>query len=83
MKCSASSQLAIPSSQFATRFETFIAALRALVKDMRRRGGGMRTVTFEYGDAVALGGRKRGYRFPYDGDPELFEGAKVTIRSRG
>ncbi|HEX5319216.1 MAG TPA: AAA domain-containing protein, partial [Stellaceae bacterium] len=63
----------------ATRLERYIAALRALVKDMRRRGSGMRTVTLEQGEAVALDGRERGYRFPYDGDAELFEGAKVTI----
>lgn len=63
----------------ATRVERFVAALRALVKDMRRRGSGMRTVTLEHGEAVPLDGRERGYRFPYDGDAELFEGAKVTI----
>ncbi len=63
----------------ATRVERFVATLRALVKDMRRRGGGMRTVTLEHGEAIALDGRERGYRFPYDGDAELFEGAKVTI----
>lgn len=63
----------------ATRIERFIVALRALVKDMRRRGSGMRTVTLEHGEAVPLDGRERGYRFPYDGDAELFEGAKVTI----
>ncbi|HUC11696.1 MAG TPA: AAA domain-containing protein [Stellaceae bacterium] len=62
-----------------TRVERFVAALRALVKDMRRRGSGMRTVTLEYGKAIPLDGRQRGYRFPYDGDAELFEGAKVTI----
>ena len=46
---------------------------------MRRRGSGMRTVTLEHGEAIPLDGRERGYRFPYDGDAELFEGAKVTI----
>ena len=39
----------------------------------------MRTVTLEHGEAVALDGRERGHRFPYDGDAELFEGAKVII----
>ena len=63
----------------ASRIEKFVVALRALVKDMRKRGGGMRTVTLEHGKAVVLDGRERGYRFPYDGDAELFEGAKVTI----
>ena len=63
----------------ASRVERFVAALRALVKDMRRRGSGMRTVTLEHGEAIPLDGRERGYRFPYDGDAELFEGAKVTI----
>ncbi len=69
----------IEVGQHATRVEKFVAALRALVKDMRLRGGGMRTVTLEHGEAVALDGRERGYRFPYDGDADLFEGAKVTI----
>ena len=69
----------IDVGKHATRVEKFVAALRALVKDMRRRGSGMRTVTLEHGEAVALDGRERGYRFPYDGDAELFEGAKVTI----
>jgi AAA domain len=63
----------------ATRIEKFIAALRALIRDMRRRGSGMRIFTLEHGEAIALDGRERGYRFPYDGDAELFEGAKVTI----
>ncbi|MGH7188454.1 MAG: hypothetical protein ACREF0_04620, partial [Acetobacteraceae bacterium] len=39
----------------------------------------MRTVALEHGEAIPLDGRERGYRFPYDGDAELFEGAKVTI----
>jgi hypothetical protein len=69
----------IEGAKNATRVELFVAALRALVKDMRRRGSGMRTVTLEHGDAIPLDGRERGYRFPYDGDAELFEGAKVTI----
>ena len=69
----------IEVSKNATRLERFVAALRALVKDMRRRGSGMRTVTLERGEAVPLDGRERGYRFPYDGDAELFEGAKVTV----
>ena len=68
----------IEVSKNATRVEKFVAALQALVKDMRRRGSGMRTVTLEHGEAVALDGRERGYRFPYDGDAELFEGAKVA-----
>jgi hypothetical protein len=71
----------IEAGKNPTRIEKFIAALRALVKDMRRRGGGMRTVNLEHGEAVALDGRERGYRFPYDGDAELFEGAKVTRQS--
>ena len=39
----------------------------------------MRAVTLEHGVAVPLDGREPGYRFPYDGDAELFEGAKITI----
>jgi hypothetical protein len=43
----------------APRVDKFIVALRALVKDMRRRGSGMRTVTLQHGEAVALDGRER------------------------
>jgi flagellar biosynthesis GTPase FlhF/ribosomal protein L37AE/L43A len=67
----------------ASRLERFIAAVRALVKDMRRKGTGVRTVTLQNGERIELDGVERGYRFPYDGDAELFEGAKVTISVGG
>ncbi len=67
----------------APRLDGFIAALRALVKDMRRKGTGVRTVNLQNGEAIELDGLERGYRFPYDGDAELFEGAKVTISVGG
>jgi energy-coupling factor transporter ATP-binding protein EcfA2/ribosomal protein L37AE/L43A len=63
----------------ASRVDRFIAALRALVKDMRRKGTGVRTVNLQNGEAIELDGLEQVYRFPYDGDAELFEGAKVTI----
>ena len=57
----------------------YVAAIRALIKDMHRKGSGMRTFALQGGEAVALDGRELGYRFAYDGDSDLFEGAKVTI----
>lgn len=69
----------IDANKNTPRIERYVAALRALVKDMKRHGAGMRTVTLGHGELIALDGREHGYRFPYDGDAELFEGAKVTI----
>jgi hypothetical protein len=73
----------IEVEQSASRVEKFVAALRALVKDMRQRGRSMRTVTLDHGEPLALDGREPSYRFPYDGDADLFEGAKVTIAIGG
>jgi len=70
-------ELELPKN--ASRIEKFISALRALVKDMRRRNAGMRTITLQQGEAIELDGSEHGYRFPYDGDADLFEGAKVSI----
>jgi len=61
------------------RLVRYVAAIRALIKDMHRSGSGMRTVALVGGEAVALDGRELGYRFAYDGTSDLFEGAKVTI----
>lgn len=69
----------IDAGQNASRIARFIAALRALVTDMKRRGAGMRTVSLDHGESVALDGHEYGYRFYYEGDADLFEGAKVTI----
>jgi hypothetical protein len=59
----------------ATRTQKFIAALRALVRDMKARGKGMRTVNLDHGELISLDTGKPTYQFPYDGDAELFEGA--------
>ena len=53
--------------------------LRALIKEMKRKGIGMRTVAIRDGESIVLDGRERGYVFAYDGDKDLFEGAKVLI----
>lgn len=53
--------------------------LRALIREMQRKGSGMRTVSLEHGKSIVLDGRDRGYTFNYDGDADLFEGAKVLL----
>lgn len=67
----------------ADRLVRFVAAIRALISDMRRKGSGMRTVALEGGEAVTLDGHERGYQFRYDGEAELFEGAKITLSVGG
>ena len=63
----------------ASRLDKFISALRALVKDMLRKETRLRTVALQDGVIAELDGRNRGYCFPFEGDAELFEGARVTI----
>jgi ssDNA-binding Zn-finger/Zn-ribbon topoisomerase 1 len=69
--------LELPSN--ASRSDKFISALRALVRDMLRKGTGLRTVALQDGVPIELDSRDRGYLFLYEGDAELFEGARVTI----
>ena len=69
--------LELPSN--APRSDKFISALRALVRDMLRKGTGLRTIALQDGVPIELDNRDRGYRFSYEGDAELFEGARVTI----
>src|ERR1700723_220762 len=63
----------------ASRLDRFISALRALVKGMLRKGARLRTVALQDGVPLEIDGRNRSYCFPFEGDAELFEGARVTI----
>ena len=63
----------------APRLDIFVSALRALVKDMLRKGARLRTVALQDGVPLEIDGRNRSYCFPFEGDGELFEGARVTI----
>jgi ssDNA-binding Zn-finger/Zn-ribbon topoisomerase 1 len=51
--------------------------------DMRSKGAGAKQVVVEDGRAVPLDGRQTGYQFPYEGDADLFEGAKVRAVADG
>ena len=61
----------------------FVGGLKALVAEMRRKGTGAKLVIVEDGKRVPLDGREMGYQFPYEGDGELFEGAKVRAVVNG
>jgi hypothetical protein len=57
----------------------FEKALRLLVQDMKRQHSGAQTITLENGQRIGLDGAEFAYRFRWQGDEELFEGAAVEI----
>ncbi|MFH1672749.1 MAG: ATP-binding protein [Pseudomonadota bacterium] len=62
------------SANLVTRYEK---GLRALIAEMRKKGAGTKKVTLENGARIKVDGHDVGYQFPYDGDADLFEGAKI------
>lgn len=69
-----------PADPPPVRFEK---ALRLLVQDIKRRGAGAQVIALEDGQRVRLDGAEYAYRFPWQGDEELFEGAAVEIVAGG
>lgn len=69
-----------PSDPTPLRFEK---ALRLLVQDIKRRGAGAQTIALEDGQRIRLDGAEHAYRFRWQGDEELFEGAAVEIIAAG
>jgi hypothetical protein len=65
-----------PSDPVPLRFER---ALRLLIQDIKRRGAGAQTISLEDGQRIRLDGAEHAYRFRWQGDEELFEGAAVEI----
>ena len=61
----------------------FERALRLLVQDIKRRGAGAQTIALEEGQRIRLDGAEHAYRFRWQGDEELFEGAAVEIIAAG
>jgi DNA polymerase III delta prime subunit len=69
-----------PSDPPPLRFEK---ALRLLIQDVKRRGAGAQTIALEEGQRIRLDGAEHAYRFRWQGDEELFEGAAVEIIADG
>ena len=61
----------------------FERALRLLIQDIKRRGAGAQTIALEDGQRIRLDGAEHAYRFRWQGDEELFEGAAVEIIAAG
>jgi hypothetical protein len=55
------------------------AALRALISELRRKNRGSQQVSLEDGRRTAIEGETAAYRFAWNGDIDLFEGAKVSV----
>ena len=62
------------SASLLTRYE---AGLKALIVEMRKKGAGAKQVALENGQKIKVDGHDFGYQFPFDGEVDLFEGAKV------
>lgn len=67
----------------ATRLVLYQAALKALIVEMRQKGSGMRRVVVENGKLIQLDGKENGYRFYFEGDQEVFEGATLRAVIQG
>jgi len=67
----------------AARKDRYQTALEALIQDMRRKGSGSKKITVENGTALHLDGAENGYKFNFEGDQELFEGAALRAFIRG
>lgn len=61
----------------------FERALRLLIQDIKRRRAGAQTIALEDGQRIRLDGAEHAYRFRWQGDEELFEGAAVEIIAAG
>lgn len=75
--------LELSAAKDAPFAERYADALRQLISDMRRQKKGQRSIALEGGEAINLDLQDKGYRFPYDGDAELFEGARVILEVGG
>lgn len=70
-------------SKGASNATVYEAALKELVKEMKREGAGLRQILLRDGQSVHLDGQDFGYQFRYDDEADLFEGAAVTASVGG
>jgi DNA polymerase III delta prime subunit len=75
--------VSLPIRQDMPRVKRYIAALAALIVDMRANRQGSRQITLEIGTRVALDRGHNGYSFPFVEDADLFEDARVELRIGG
>lgn len=64
-------------NESATLLVRYEAGLKALIIEMRKKGAGAQQVSLENGVKIKVDGHDVGYQFPFDGEVDLFEGAKV------
>ncbi len=60
-----------------TNKDVYRIAMEALINEMRKRGAGAKKITVENGVPIKLDGVDNSYKFSFDGDQELFEGAAL------
>ncbi len=64
------------SDSLRTTYET---CLKALIDEMRKKGTGAKQITLENGVRTTFHVSSINYQFPYEGDVDLFEGARIKM----
>jgi len=67
------------NSKNSSLSEVYEEALRALVSELKRTKKGENKFLLEKGYRVILDGRSTGYKFAFNEDAQIFEGAQVSI----
>lgn len=78
-----STDLVLDLSKGNTRIHRFVAALDALVAEMRREGAGQRRYELKSGKAVDFQGGQGIYAFPFHEEADIFEDAQIEIDVAG
>ncbi len=63
--------------------EKYRIALTALIAEMRKDGSGRRRIPVTNGEQMRLDGNENVYRFEFDGEQDLFEGATLIVDMDG
>jgi ssDNA-binding Zn-finger/Zn-ribbon topoisomerase 1 len=64
----------------ATRVQRYVRALDAMISEMRKEGSGSRRYELENGKLIDTQGGQPIYAFPFSGEAEIFEEAKIEIQ---
>jgi hypothetical protein len=78
-----SNKLDLKLAPDAPLLQRYIKSLDVLVSDMRRKNGGMRTLTVTDGRRISIDTGGYGYQFVFEGDESLFEGTAVVADIAG
>ena len=78
-----SQDLTLPVSKDADLPELFVAALKALIAEIKRNGSSQKRYELEKGGRLEAGQDNTIYAFPFTDEAELFEEAQVELQVSG